>query len=177
MKSLIIHILDSQIVAKYHQKIDLLNPSIKNGRIAEEKEFLKNMKHYIQEHKINQKLFGEALTVIVSDTYTPQDILYLKDIFQELEFNPVNIVIESSLIAEMHPTIIIDELTTRIFFQGFSQISTSLFLKIPEAIISSLNSPASNIAVADIFNQLVDKEKKSLTYYSNPAEVLLTKIE
>ncbi len=172
----IIHILDNELIYSLSNKIYKLSPNLLYGKINNEKEFITTLQKFQKEHHINQKLLGEAITIIVNDTYTNEELKYLTDIFKDLEYSQIIIHQESSLLAKDNIEIIVDSQTTRIFNQEVLIISTSLFKSLREEIIDSLvnNSPIiPKVKIADIYNTLNSQSIDLCVYYTNPYEILI----
>lgn len=80
-----------------YYKYKVLNKSLKNGRIANSKLFIKSYQNFIQKNKLNNNLFGEKITIIVNPAFTKVDIDILTNIFSSLNYRKINVINEMKI--------------------------------------------------------------------------------
>ncbi len=98
----ILYLVDDYILlkAKNNSKIykyKVLNKALKNGKIANAKLFSKSYQKFLQVNKLNNNIFGDAITIIVNPSYTKVDIDILTNVFASLNYRKVNIINEMKI--------------------------------------------------------------------------------
>lgn len=115
MNQIVIHILDKSIIYTYEDKLTIIKSGIKYGKVDNEEIFIKNINKVNKHYKINSKIIGDNITVIINDLYNNHDQVYLYDLLKELQYNKIEFIKEKEL---LHNNIIIDNFTCRIFIDN-----------------------------------------------------------
>lgn len=90
---LLLYSKNNQQILKY--KVG--NKALKNGKIANVKNFLTSYKKFIKENNLNNNIFGDTLYIIVNPSYTKVDIDVLTNVFKSLNYRKVFIINEMKL--------------------------------------------------------------------------------
>ena len=68
------------------------------GKIADIDKFIKIMEQIIYDNKLNTGILKKDITIIVNPFYTSLDKIVLKNIFMQLNFAKLNIILEDKII-------------------------------------------------------------------------------
>ena len=101
-KKNILYLVDDYLLlyAKNKQKIykyKVANKALKNGKIASTKLFMKSYQKFLQTNKLNNNLFGDAITIIINPSFTKVDIDIITNVFASLNYRKVNIINEMKI--------------------------------------------------------------------------------
>lgn len=181
MKKIIIHILDRKIIYVLNNKLNIIDIDLSVGKIVNEDQFLKTIQKYNRQNKINQKIIGDEVIIILNNFYTPQDIKYIKQLFLELQFSKVTTIKESELLIDKEFIYtFIDQDLTKIIIPTFepiyistSLINNQLFNKIVQSYPENLPTK-----IIDYTNtsQLKPSNKHNIYVLTHPYNFFIDKI-
>ena len=82
--------------------------SLSNYKITNKLEFIEQLKSILDKYKINNKLLTDNINIIVDQTYTKDDKDKIIDIFKELSFNNINLIINTDILHKKNNDLIIN---------------------------------------------------------------------
>lgn len=88
----------------YNQKLNEIKiiipykKTLIDGRIINRKKFLKKFKMFLETNKLNNKIFGESINVIINSSYSEEDKLIIKEVLEELNYKNINFINEINLL-------------------------------------------------------------------------------
>lgn len=99
-KESIIYLVDNYIYLHSQKeiiKVKLAKGILKNGKIADVKEFMKKYQQLIKQYNLNNSIFGENIEIIIHPDYSKAEKELLKNIFTSMNYRHINLTNEIKL--------------------------------------------------------------------------------
>lgn len=103
-------------------------PSLSNYKITNKIDFIEQLRTIIDKYKINNKLLTDNINIIIDNTYTKDDKDKIIDIFKELSFNNINLIINTDILHKNNNDLIINVSNKNIkFYHKYKNIDENIY--------------------------------------------------
>lgn len=103
-------------------------PSLSNYKITNKIDFIDQLRTIIDKYKINNKLLTDNINIIIDKTYTKDDKDKIIDIFKELSFNNINLIINTDILHKNNNDLIINVSNKNIkFYHKYKNIDVNIY--------------------------------------------------
>lgn len=103
-------------------------PSLSNYKITNKIDFIEQLRKIIDKYKINNKLLTDNINIIIDNTYTKDDKDKIIDIFKELSFNNINLIINTDILHKNNNDLIINVSNKNIkFYHKYKNIDENIY--------------------------------------------------
>ena len=156
--------------------------SLSNYKITNKLEFIEQLKSILDKYKINNKLLTDNINIIVDQTYTKDDKYKIIDIFKELSFNNINLIINTDILHKKNNDLIINisnknikiyhkykTIDENIYFNKYLEILT-VYIKeyISKYKIKCIKLYGDYKDITRLINKLERKVRKEVYIYTQP---------